>query len=99
MTRISVLAFGLAAALLASAPARADSCNQGTTTSVYGDGNYIVNNSTCTIVQQKQIAPYYDEDVDDDRPTVVYQRPYYGPVVRPYYMPMVRPVFVGGRRR
>jgi hypothetical protein len=89
--------------VVASAPARADSadsCYQSTTTRVYGDGNYVVNNN-CTIVQQKQIAPYYADDRDDP-PVVFYPPPYFGAVARPYYMPMrpmVRPFFIGGWRR
>jgi len=101
MTRLSALAFAIATAVVASAPARADSCYQSTTTRVYGDGNYVVNNNNCTIVQQKQIAPYYADDRDDPFADF-YPPPYYGAVARPYYIPMrpmIRRFFVSGWHR
>jgi len=98
-------AFAIAtAALLASAPARADSCNQDT--HVYGDGNYIVNN--CTIV--KRSAPDYNIETDYDlpSPSYTYPAPVYRPVVAPMLRPwpymygprvFVRPFFAGGFHR
>lgn len=76
------------AALLASAPAHADSCYQRTT--VYGDGNQVVNN--CTIVQEK--TPRYIDDMKLEPPPAAYPTMGY-PVMRypaPVYpRPIVMP--------
>jgi hypothetical protein len=77
MTRIPFLAIAIAAAaLVASAPARADSCNQ--STYVQGDGNYVVNKC---IVERDADRDYYPSQVY--YPAPVYPAPIYGPALRP----------------
>jgi hypothetical protein len=103
MTRTPVLAFAIAsAALAASAPAHADSCND--STYIHGNGNTVVNN--CTI--EKRSTRDYDSDTDyEPAPPVYYPGPGYRPlpVVRPwFYRPgpamYARPFFfAGGFRR
>jgi hypothetical protein len=81
----SILATAIAvAALAASVPARADSCNQ--STYVRGGGNYVVNN--CIV----------ERDTDRDPPAVYYPAPVYPALMIYGSRPMPFFFFRGFRR-
>jgi hypothetical protein len=94
MTRMPFLAVAIAAAaLVASVPARADSrCNQSTETYVQGDGNTVINNTKCIVVER--------DDTDRDPPVVYYQTPVYPARMMYGFARPMMPMFYGrGYRR